>query len=152
MKPWLQKAVVVLGTIALVYAMIYVDVVCRARYAYRQGEMYWNWTDHPEEYRKKVDADLAATQADLAEKFAHQKLTKEQYDRQLRLAGFTHDVTLGESTIKYAYVWYQTAVVLFSPPNSKWVTLSRQKMPLAKERWIAELKAKHIPFEDYMID
>jgi hypothetical protein len=30
--------------------------------------------------------------------------------------------------------------------------MARQKMPLAKERWKAELKAKKIPFDDYMLD
>ena len=46
----------------------------------------------------------------------------------------------------------QTAVELFSPPNSKWVKLSSEKMPLAKEKWKQELIRKKIPFEDYMLE
>lgn len=53
---------------------------------------------------------------------------------------------------KDAYAWYQTAAELFTPPESKWSRLARQKMPQAKERWKAELRSKGIPFEDYMID
>jgi len=68
------------------------------------------------------------------------------------IARFSLERKLKESSIKYAYVWYQTAVELFSPPDSKWVKLSRGKMPAARELWKAELRTKNIPFEDYMLD
>ncbi len=57
-----------------------------------------------------------------------------------------------ESSLKYAYVWFQTAVELFSPPESRWVVLSRQKMAVAKELWKKELAAKKIPYQDYMLE
>ena len=57
-----------------------------------------------------------------------------------------------ESSLKYAYVWFQTAVELFSPPESRWVALSREKMVLAKELWKKELDAKKIPYQDYMLE
>ncbi|HAM38207.1 MAG TPA: hypothetical protein DCP53_02240 [Elusimicrobia bacterium] len=53
---------------------------------------------------------------------------------------------------KMAYVWYQTAVEQFSPPNSKWVKMSKEKMPLALEKWKEDLRKKKIPFEDYMLE
>ena len=52
---------------------------------------------------------------------------------------------------KMAYVWYQTAVEQFSPPNSKWVRMSKDKMPVALEKWKEDLRRKKIPFEDYML-
>ena len=152
MKKWQQTALLVVGTVAAMYGLIYADVVSRAKEAYLEGEKYSNWTDHPELHVQAVDADLAARKNDLDARLAKNKLSKDEYDREMELAQFEHDQQLKESTIKYAYVWYQTAVDLFSPPDSKWVKLSREKMPAAKERWKAELRAKKIPFEDYMID
>lgn len=152
MKKWHKIALLVAGTVAAMYGMVYVDVVMRAKEAYQEGEKYWAWTDHPEQRAQFLDAQLAADKAKLDDRLAKGKISKDDYDRELELLQFDHDQARKESTVKYAYVWYQTAVDLFSPPESKWVKLSREKMPLAKERWKAELQAKHIPFEDYMID
>ena len=51
-----------------------------------------------------------------------------------------------------AYAWYESAATLFTPPESQWSRLARQQMPQAKERWKADLVARHIPFEDSMIE
>lgn len=152
MKKWHHIALLTVGTIAAMYTMVYVDVVSRAKEAYLEGEKYWNWTNHPEQRAQFLTAKLADDKKALEQKFSKNALTKEQYDRELQMLEFDYQQQLKESTIKYAYVWYQTAVDLFSPPNSKWVKLAREKMPLAKERWKTELRAKKIPFEDYMID
>ncbi len=53
---------------------------------------------------------------------------------------------------KEAYAWYESAATLFVPPESKWSRLAREKMPLAKAKWKAELQAKHLAFEDYMMN
>jgi hypothetical protein len=152
LKKWQRVALWILGTVAVTYGMIYVDVVQRAKESYQEGEKYWNWTDHPEERAQFLNAKFDKDKAELDQQMAKGKLTQDDYSRQLELLQFDHEQALKESTIKYAYVWYQTTVDLFSPPESKWVKLAREKMPLAKERWKAELRAKHIPFEDYMID
>ena len=52
---------------------------------------------------------------------------------------------------KLAYAWYESAATLFTPPESKWSRMAREKMPAAKERWKAELRAKGIPFTDEML-
>ena len=88
----------------------------------------------------------------LNKKQAAGQVAPDDYARDKELLEFRYAQMAKESSIKYAYVWYQTAVDLFSPPESKWVRLSREKMPLAKERWKAELKAQKIPFEDYMLE
>jgi hypothetical protein len=152
MKRWQQNLLWILGTIAIMYGMIYADVVSRAKEAYQEGEKYSYWADHPDVRVKVLDDKMAADKAALDADFSKGKMPKDDYDRNVELLQFDHDQALKESSIKYAYVWYQTAVELFSPPNSKWVQRSREKMPVAKERWKAELRAQHIPFEDYMID
>ena len=133
------------------YGMVYVDVVLRARHAYQEGEQYWRWSDHPGERADYLNRRFSDDKAALDRRLAQGKISKDDYDRSLELLQFDRDQALKESTIKYAYVWYQTAVDLFSPPESKWVRMARQKMPLAKERWESELRAHHIPFQDYMV-
>jgi hypothetical protein len=152
MKRWQEIALWIVGTLGIMYGMIYVDVVMRAHEAYEQGEKYWRWAEHPEARKAALDDKLAADKRRLDEDFAKGKVSKEEYARNTELLQFDHDQALQESSLKYAYLWYQTAAELFSPPQSKWVRLAREKMPLAKELWKAELRAKHIPFEDYMID
>jgi hypothetical protein len=152
MKRWQEIALWAGGTAAVVYGIIYVDVLARAKHAYLEGEKYAYWAEHPEERAKVLAAKLVRDKAKLDADLAKSKVSREDYQRDLELIQFDHDQALQESSLKYAYIWYQTVVELFSPPESKWVKLARQKMPLAKERWKAELRAKKIPFEDYMID
>lgn len=152
MKRGPQLALCIAATVIVMYGMVYADVVLRAKHSYEEGEKYWNWADHPEQRAEFLNQKMAADKAALDHQLAKGKLTKDDYDRNMELLQFDHDQALKESSIKYAYVWYQTAVDLFSPPESKWVRLAREKMPQAKERWKAELRAKHIPFNDSMID
>ena len=151
-KKWVRYGLLTLGTIAALYGMIYIDVVCRAKESYLQGEKYWRWNEHPEEKQAELDAQFNQAKAELDKKLAANALKKDEYDRQMEILQFDHDRHMEESSIKYAYVWYQTAYELFSPPESKWVKLSREKAPLAKEKWKEELRAKNIPFEDYMLE
>lgn len=151
-KRWVSITLMVLGTIGIVYIMIYVDVIMRAREAYCEGEKYWSWHFHPEEKRTYLELDLAKEINAVEKKFTRGKIDKTQYEQEIHIAQFNFKEALEESSIKYAYVWYQTAVELFSPPESKWVKLSREKMKEAKEMWKQELKEKNIPFEDYMLE
>ena len=56
------------------------------------------------------------------------------------------------ATPRDAYAWYETAATLFTPPESRWSALARRQMPIAKEKWKADLKARHIPFDDAMLE
>jgi hypothetical protein len=152
MTGWKKQAAVAAAVVALVYAVIYVDVVLRARSAFLQGEQYWYWSEHPEDRARYLEEQMRMEQTKLESQHAKGHLNEADYQRDLELLQFDHEQALKESTIKYAYIWYQTAVDLFSPPDSRWVQRARVKMPLAKERWKAELKSKNIPFEDYMLD
>lgn len=151
-KPWVRKAACILGLIAALYALVYADVVMRAREAYLEGEKYMRWQADPGAKTAEITAKFEKEKAALDKKLAKGKLKKEDCDRELEAAAFDRDRQMEESSAKYAYVWYQTAYELFSPPESKWVRLSRQKAPLAKEKWKEELRSKKIPFEEYMLE
>ncbi len=51
-----------------------------------------------------------------------------------------------------AYMWYESAATLFVPPESRWSRAARDKMPAAKDRWRAELKARGIRVEESMLE
>ena len=151
-KKWFKALVTAAVCVAAVYALVYVDVVLRARSAYLEGEKYMSWYGNPKLKEAAVADWYAKEKSKLDGSFADKKMEKEEYDRQTEILEFTRGEKLKESSVKYAYVWYQTVVELFSPPESKWVKLAREKMPKAKELWKQELRAKNIPFEDYMLD
>jgi hypothetical protein len=152
LQRWHRIALVTSAVIAVFYGMVYADVVLRAREAWQEGEKFWRWADHPEERLVYLKQKQNEEQVALDEKLKQGKIVRDDYDRDKELLEFRYTQMAQESCLKYAYVWYQTAAELFSPPESKWVKLARAKMPLAKARWKAELHAKKIPFEDYMID
>ena len=151
-KKWVKNAGIALLCILCVYSLIYIDVVLRARSAYIEGEKYWQWHANPGQKEGALLAEFNKEKSVIDKKLEKGKITKEEYGRQLDILKFNHEEKLKESSIKYAYVWYQTAVELFSPPESRWVRLSREKMPKAKELWKKELTEKGIPFEDYMLE
>ena len=151
-KKWIQNIYWVLATIAILYAMIYIDVCLRAREAYLEGEKYWNWHQHPEEKSKVILSQFELSKNELIQKKNENKITELEFKRQMEILEFDKDKNSEESSIKYAYVWYKTAFELFSPPESKWVKLSREKAVLAREKWKEELRSKKIPFEEYMLD
>lgn len=161
-KKWVQIGGLVLATIVIMYTMIYFDVVSRAKESYLEGDKYWSWYENPELKKKALEEQFTKEGKELAQRlkpniidtllFGKKKITEEEYNRELEAMKFDHQRQLEESSVKYAYVWYQTAVELFSPPESKWVKLARQKKPVAKEKWKEELRAKGVPFEDYMLE
>ncbi len=151
-KRWVRNLLFGLGTAAVLYAMVAVDVVLRARESYLEGEKYMSWHENPELKKSDLNAKFEKEKAGLDQKLAQGKIKKDDYDRELEIIAFDRDRQMEESAVKYAYVWYQTAYELFSPPESKWVKLSREKAPIAKEIWKEELRAKKIPFEDYMLE
>jgi hypothetical protein len=140
------------GLFAFILAVAYVDLVLRARSAYLEGEKYLAWNEKPELKAAYFDAQLAEKETELKAQQAKGKLTAEELADRLELAKFERDERVAESSLKYAYTWFQTAVELFSPPESKWVKLSREKLGPVKEMWKAELRAKKIPFQDYMLE
>lgn len=149
---WRRVLAYALAAFAFVWAVAYVDLVLRARSAYMEGEKYMAWNEHPELKKAALDAELAQREKELRDRAVTEKWAQPELEQRLFLARFERDERFKESSLKYAYTWYQTAVELFTPPESKWVKLCRAKAPVAKELWKKELDAKKIPYKDYMLD
>lgn len=138
--------------LAFVYGAAYVDLVLRARSAYREGEKWLEWDRKPELKKAHFDAVLAEREKDLVKERDSGKLAPAVFDKKLGLARFERDQAVAESSLKYAYVWFQSAAELFTPPESRWVVMSRAKMKETRELWKKELDAKKVPYRDYMLD
>jgi len=151
-KRWVQNAGLVVLTAAVAYAMIYVDVIARAREAYRQGEKYMAWYERPEEKKTYLENKFIKEKSSLEKKRAKGKISEEEFAQNLEILQFDRDQMMTESSIKYAYQWYKDTYELFSPPESKWVRQARFLAPMAKELWRDELRGRRIPFEEYMLD
>ena len=106
----------------------------------------------PAELNRPADAELASRESQLRAQASRESWSADQLEQRLFLARFDRDERMKESSLKYAYVWFQTACELFTPPESRWVVLSRQKMAETKELWKKELQAKKIPYQDYMLE
>ncbi len=140
------------GAFAFVYALAAADVVLRARDAYMEGEKYLRWSRDPAAKAVHFDAELARKTALLKKDFDKARMTAPEFEQRVILLKFERDSAVSESSLKYAYVWFQTAVELFTPPESRWIAKSRRRMAEVKELWKAELRAKKIPFEEYMLE
>lgn len=137
---------------ASVYGMARADLWLRARSAYLEGEKWMEWSRKPELKKAHFDGVLAAREAELARELASGRLQKGAHDRKAGLARFERDQAVAESSLKYAFVWYQTSAELFSPPENRWTALARPKMIEARELWKKELEARKIPYRDYMLE
>jgi hypothetical protein len=124
----------------------------RAREAFREAERYERWAQDPEEKTRHYEAKFLKEKARLDGQREKGKLSAEDYDQDLEVLKFDRDQAVQESSVKYAYQWYKDVYELFSPPESRWVRAARLRAPAAKERWRDELRAKNIPFEEYMLD
>lgn len=151
-KRWAQNALMIAATAAIAYAMVYVDVLARAREAFRQAERYEAWEKDPEQKKRHFEAKFLKEKGLLDKRKEKGDLSAEDYDQDLEVLKFDRDQAVNESSVKYAYQWYKDAYELFSPPESRWVRSARFRAPAAKERWRDELRAKNIPFEEYMLD
>ncbi|MFI5344852.1 MAG: hypothetical protein ACHQ51_00610 [Elusimicrobiota bacterium] len=149
---WRRTALTAAGVLAFVYAAACADVVLRARSAYMEGEKWLAWDARPELKKAHFDSVLAERRKTLEADRAAGRLNASDFDKKLGLATFERDQAVAESSLKYAYVWFQTAAELFTPPESRWTVLSRQKMKTTRELWKKELDAKKIPYQDYMLE
>lgn len=150
--PWRRWLAAALGGLAFVYAVAYADLVLRARSAYLEGEKYMAWNEHPELKKMALDGEYLAQVKELHDRSVRESWTQEVLDQRMFLARFQHDERMKESSVKYAYVWFRTATELFTPPESKWVKLCRERAPVAKALWKKELDAQKIPYTDSLLD
>ena len=149
---WLRLAAGIAAVAAVVYGMVAVDVVLRARSSYLEGEKYMRWNDHPEEKKAWLEQRFEKEKTDLEDAKSRGAVGPEEFQHKLALAEFERDEGMRESSVKYAFIWFQTAVELFTPPESRWVRLSRERLPEARRLWRAELESKGLKVEDYMLE
>lgn len=145
----------VLGAVALlacVYGMARADLWLRARSACLEGDKWMEWSRRPELKKAHFDLEMEARVRALDADLAAGRLDKIAYDRKAALARFERDQAVAESSLKYAFVWYQTAAELFSPPENRWTVEARAKMKDARALWKKELDAQKVPYQDYMLE
>jgi len=147
-----KPLLVAVGVLLFVYAAACVDVVLRARSAYQEGEKWLEWDAHPELKKAHFDSELAENVKRLEHERDSGKISAAEFDQRVALAKFERDEAVSESSLKYAYVWFQTAAELFTPPESRWTALAREKMKSTRTLWKKELDAKKIPYQDDMLD
>jgi hypothetical protein len=147
-----RNAKIFAGVIIFIVGLIYVDLSMRARTAYYEGEKYIEWHKDPSKKKAHFEGLYAKEMSELDRKLADGDLSKAEHSQMAELEKFRRDEAIAESSLKYAYHWYKTAVELFSPPESRWVKFSREKMTQTKELWKQELDSKKIPYEEYMLE
>lgn len=151
-KRYYKTIVIVLLSIVLIYLFIYIDVTLRAKEAYYEAEKYMDWYYHPDKKIKYLQLQAEKEKEKLKKLYTKGKITEKEYNLKLELIDFNMQRQLQESSLKYAYIWYKTAIDLFSPPESKWVKLAKEKIVKVKEMWRNELLQKGYQVEDYMIE
>ncbi len=138
--------------ILLVYFAIYIDLMLRARNAYLEAEKYVKWYYNPNEKVEFFEKEFNNKKKELDKLLSKNKLSKDEYDVKLEILEFEKERKIKESSLKYAYIWYKTAIELFSLPESKWVKLAKQKIVNIKDMWRKELEQKGYKIEDYMLE
>ncbi|UPT74925.1 MAG: hypothetical protein M0D55_04230 [Elusimicrobiota bacterium] len=152
MSPGRRAVLTAVALAAAVYGAARADLWLRARSAYLEGEKWSQWAAKPELKKAHFDAELAAREAELKRELEAGTLDRAAFERKAGLARFERDQAVAESSLKYAYVWYQTAAELFSPPENRWSVLARAKMGETRELWKKELAARKVPYQDYMLE
>jgi len=151
-KRWVQNVGLVGLGIICVYGLIYRDVVSRAKEAYLEGDKYLEWHRSPEKKKTYFNETFNSEKTKLDQLLKKKKISADEYKRKLDIIEFDRDFNLEESSLKYSYQWFKDTYELFSPPESKWVRMARQKTPQVLDLWKEELRQKKVPFEDYMFE
>jgi hypothetical protein len=127
------------------------DLGLRGRGAYERARRHAAWRDNPaakaEHYARLYEERAAAVkkQADGGE------LTAEQAGRALTLAAADRDFSVSESSAKQAVIWYRSAADDFNSPFNRWAPQARRELPAALAAWRAELEARGVKAEDWML-
>jgi len=141
-----------LGAAAFFLSAAYLDLAFRARSAYQEGEKHMAWAKNPALKKDHFDEVFSAKLKALEAERAGGRLSGPGFEDKKNLLLAEKNFKTGESSAKYAYIWYKTAGTDFSPPVTRWTRLARQKAPEALALWKAELKAGKIDFKDYQLE
>ncbi|MCD6423789.1 MAG: hypothetical protein J7L42_06720 [Elusimicrobia bacterium] len=118
---YMKTILAVFGVWLLINGIIYVDIYLRAKSAYKKGIMYLKWHENPalkEKYLKNWrDKEISKIKGNDYKAEVLRKAIEVQY--QMRME---------ENPLKNAYFWFRTVVDCFSPPETKYVKLSKEKL------------------------
>ena len=111
----------VAATLIIMFLMARFEVVRRAEREYNEGEKFLSFYKNP----------------DLKKQYYDEKLKKKE------ISDAEYEMVMEDSALKNAYVEYQTVIDLFTPPESKWVKMSRERLqeitPIYNA-WVESLK------------
>ena len=128
------------------------DLMFRAKSAYLEGEKYMAWSKDSALKKDFLDKIFSAKLKALEAEKSANRITEDAFEDKKDTLLAEKTFKTGESSAKYAYIWYKTAGTYFSPPVTRWTRLARQKAPEALALWKAELKAGKTEFKDYQIE
>jgi len=151
-KKYYKLIIIIVCCVTLFYIFIYLDIFLRARSAYFEAEKYMDWYHNPQKKIEYIQKQTEKEKQKLDQLLSKGKISKEEYKIKLELLEFNKQRQLEESSLKYAYIWYKTVIDLFTPPQTKWTKLAKQKIAQVKQMWKTELEQKGYKIEDYMIE
>lgn len=127
------------------------DLALRSRGALERARRQAVWRDNPAAKAGHFAALYSARSAAIRAEAAAGKLSQEQAARAESLAAAEKDFSLAESSAKQAVIWYRSAAGDFSAPFNPWAKEAARELPAALAAWRAELAAKGVKAEDWML-
>ncbi len=127
------------------------DLALRSRGALLRAERQEYWGTHPADKAAHFRALYEDQAGRIKKEETAGALTAEQADRKLELAAAERDFRVSESSAKQAYLWYRSAAQDFPSPLNPWAGKAGEKLPEALAAWRAELKAKGLKPETWML-
>ncbi len=124
------------------------DLALRSRGALLRAEQEESWRDNPgakKAYFENLYSGKNASGGDAAAE------SPEAAARAANLKAAELEFRVSESSAKMAYVWYKTAAQDFYLPFNPWADKARARLPAALAAWRAELEAKGVKVEEWMI-
>ncbi len=137
--------------IALVYGMVVIDVMARARSSFQHAQIYDQWDQDPESKKQFFERKFFRQKAVLDQRREQGRISQDEYAVDVERLNFQRDKAVNDLSIKYAFQFYHDTYALFSPPETKLIRQARLLAPAAKQRWRETLAARGIPFQEYML-
>jgi len=120
-KDKLITGCIIFAALLIAMFMIAFDITKRAEHEFKEGEKFYTFYKAPDIKKQYYNDQLI-----------NKKITEAEYEMYME-----------DNALKNAYVEYQTVIDLFTPPESKWVKLSRarlQEITPIYNAWIESLK------------
>ena len=126
------------------------DLALRSRGALLRAEREEAWRDDPSSKAAYYEEQYSRETA--RENDAAAPPSPETAARAAKLREAEKEFRLSESSAKMAYIWYKTAAGDFYFPMNPWAARARAKLPAALAAWRAELAAKGVKAEEWMVE